>query len=154
MSSNIAIDGVDRAIINILLVDGRISNVELAARVGLTPAPCLRRIKRLENEGVITGYRVMVDPVMAGRAFCVYMEVQIVGTSREIVEQFETVVASYPETTEVRRLFGPVDYLIRVEVADSAAYERFQTEKMYPLPAVRRIESYPTMRVIKSSVDG
>lgn len=81
------------------------------------------------------------------------MQVQIVGTSQEIVDQFEEVVASYPEITEVRRLFGPIDYLIRVEVADSAAYERFQTEKMYPLAAVRRIESYPTMRVIKSNVD-
>ncbi|MCH4160813.1 MAG: Lrp/AsnC family transcriptional regulator [Bifidobacterium sp.] len=151
MSNNIAIDGVDRAIIDVLLEHGRMSNVDLAARVGLTPAPCLRRIKRLEQEGVITGYRAQIDPTVAGRAFCVYMQVQIVGTSREIVEQFETVVASYPETTEVRRLFGPVDYLIRVEVADGAAYERFQTEKMYPLPAVRRIESYPTMRVIKSS---
>jgi DNA-binding Lrp family transcriptional regulator len=151
MSNQAMMDRIDQAIIVALVEDGRMSNVDLAARVGLTPAPCLRRVKRLEAEGVITGYRARIDPVAAGRAFCVYMQVEIVGTSQEIVEQFEAAVAAYDEATEVRRLYGPVDYLIRVEVADGSAYERFQTEKMYPLPAVRRIESYPTMRVIKSS---
>jgi DNA-binding Lrp family transcriptional regulator len=145
------VGGIDRAIIDVLVRDARVSNVDLAARVGLTPAPCLRRVRRLEAEGVITGYRARIDPVAAGRSFCVYMQVEIIGTSQRIVEQFEAAVASYDEVTEVRRLYGPVDYLIRVEVADGGAYERFQSERMYPLPAVRRIESYPTMRLIKSS---
>ncbi len=151
MGNKYTLDETDRAIINALVEDGRLSNVDLAAHVGLTPAPCLRRVRRLEEEGVIIGYRARIDPISAGRAFCVYMQVEIVSTSQEIVEEFEAAVASYDEATEVRRLYGPVDYLIRVEVPDSSAYERFQTQKMYPLPAVRRIESYPTMRVIKSS---
>ena len=132
-------------------MDGRLSNVELAARVGLTPAPCLRRFKRLEETGVIAGYRARLDPEATGRGFCVYMSVEITMTSREVVEQFEAAVASYEEVTEFRRVYGAVDYLVRVEVQDSNAYERFQAEKMYPLPGMHRIVSYPTMKAIKSS---
>ncbi|WP_415086156.1 Lrp/AsnC family transcriptional regulator [Micropruina sp.] len=130
--------------------DGRLSNVDLAARVGLTPAPCLRRVKRLEADGVIAGYQARLDPEAAGRGFCVYMEVEITMTSQDVVEEFETALTTYDEVTEVRRVYGAIDYLIRVEVADSNAYERFQTEKMYPLPAVRRIVSHTTMKLIKS----
>ncbi|WP_280259959.1 Lrp/AsnC ligand binding domain-containing protein [Nocardia abscessus] len=80
-----------------------------------------------------------------------YMSIEITMTSREVVEEFEATIAGYEEVTAVCRLYGPVDYLARVEVADGNAYERFQAEKMYTLPAVRRITSAPTMKVVKSS---
>ncbi|EMY36172.1 AsnC family transcriptional regulator [Arthrobacter crystallopoietes BAB-32] len=145
------LDEVDQAILYHLSLDGRLSNVDLAARVGLTPAPCLRRVKRLEESGVIAGYRARLDPQSAGRAFCVYMAVEITMTSREIVEQFEAAISSFREVTEARRVYGGVDYIIRVDVADGNAYQRFQDEKMYPLPGVHRIVSHPTMKLIKSS---
>lgn len=151
MSNDIHLDATDRAILCELTRDGRLSNVELAGRVGLTPAPCLRRVKRLEETGVIAGYRARLDPEATARAFCVYMQVEVTMTSSEVVDQFESTVASYQEVTEVRRTYGEVDYLIRVEVRDSNAYERFQGEKMYILPGVRRIVSYPTMKLIKTS---
>jgi DNA-binding Lrp family transcriptional regulator len=151
MSNIITLDGTDHAILRELRLDGKLSNVELAARVGLTPAPCLRRVKRLEEMGAIAGYRARLDPEVIGRAFCVYMSVEITMTSREVVEQFEATLASYEEVSEVRRVYGAVDYLVRVDVEDSNAYERFQANKMYPLPGVHRIVSYPTMKVIKSS---
>lgn len=146
-----SIDATDRAILRELTVDGRLSNVELASRVGLTPAPCLRRVRRLEESGVIAGYRARLDPVAAGRDFCVYLLVQITMTSKEVVDQFEEMVASYEEVTEMRRVYGEIDYVIRVDVADSNAFERFQTEKMYPLPGVHRMVSHPTMKAVKSN---
>lgn len=146
-----SIDATDRAILRELTVDGRLSNVELASRVGLTPAPCLRRVRRLEESGVIAGYRARLDPVASGRDFCVYLLVQITMTSKEVVDQFEEMVASYEEVTEMRRVYGEIDYVIRVDVADSNAFERFQTEKMYPLPGVHRMVSHPTMKAVKSN---
>lgn len=151
MGNEYSLDATDRAILRELVRDGRLSNVELATRVRLTPAPCLRRVKRLEETGVIAGYRVRLDPEATDRAFCVYMSVEITMTSREVVERFEAAVASYEEVTEVRRVYGTVDYLIRVDVKDNDAYKRFQDEKMYPLPGVHRVVSYPTMKVVKNS---
>ena len=146
-----SIDATDRAILRELTADGRLSNVELASRVGLTPAPCLRRVRRLEESGVIAGYRARLDPVSSGREFCVYLLVQITMTSKEVVDQFEEMVASYEEVTEMRRVYGEIDYVVRVDVADSNAFERFQTEKMYPLPGVHRMVSHPTMKAVKSN---
>ncbi|TNM55839.1 Lrp/AsnC family transcriptional regulator [Brevibacterium sediminis] len=146
------LDHLDHAILRSLETNGRLSNVELAAEVGLTPAPCLRRVKRLELSGVIAGYRARINPQAVGRSFCVYTSVQVTMTSRDVVEQFEQTVASYDEVTEMRRVYGEVDYFLRVEVEDSNAYERFQAEKMYPLPGVHRMISYSTMKTVKSSV--
>jgi len=151
MSNVVSLDATDRAILRELVEDGRLSNVELAARVGLTPAPCLRRVRRLEESGVIAGYRARLDPVAAGREFCVYLLVQITMTSGEVVEEFESRVASFPEVTEMRRVYGEIDYVIRVDVADSNAYERFQADKMYSVPGVHRMVSHPTMKTVTSN---
>ena len=146
------LDPLDHAIMSALSRNGRLSNVELAAEVGLTPAPCLRRVKRLESLGAILGYRARIAPVTAGRSFCVYTSVQVTMTSREVVEQFEQTVASYEEVTEMRRVYAEVDYFLRVEVAASDAYERFLAEKMYPMPGVHRMVSHSTMKTIKSTM--
>lgn len=152
MRNDTDVDPLDRAIMSALSRNGRLSNVELAAEVGLTPAPCLRRVKRLESSGVIVGYRARIAPIAAGRSFCVYTSVEVTMTSRDVVEQFERKVACYDEVTEMRRVYGEVDYFLRVEVADSNAYERFQAEKMYPLPGVHRMVSYSTMKTVKSTM--
>ncbi|MGJ0119022.1 Lrp/AsnC family transcriptional regulator [Williamsia sp. MIQD14] len=144
------LDDLDRAILLELRADARLSNVELARRVGLTPAPCLRRVKRLEDDGVIAGYRARIDPEASGRPLTVLLSVEISMTRRQTVEEFESTVAGYDEVTEMRRLFGVPDYLIRVEVADAAAYERFQTEKLAAHPALHRIVSHQTMKVVKA----
>lgn len=125
------------------------SNTELAHRVRLTPAPCLRRVKRLEQEGVITGYHARVDPAAAGRPFEVTVSVEITMTDLPTVEEFETAVADLEEVVEARRVFGRPDYILRVLVADVAEYERFQTTKLLRLPGVSRTISYQTMKLIK-----
>ena len=104
------LDGIDREILFQLQRDGRLSNVELARRVGLTPPPCLRRVKRLEEAGVITGYRAVVDPAAVGRGLEVFVDVDINANDLKTVQAFETTAAGYDEVVELRRMFGHPDY--------------------------------------------
>lgn len=150
MSNHRKLDGIDREIIFQLSQDGRLSTLELARRVGLTPAPCLRRVQRLEDDGVIAGYRAVINPGAAGRGFCVIMSVEITMTNSETVQEFEKAVAALTEVTEVRRVYGVPDYIVRVDVGDGNEYERFQTQKMTKLPGIHRIISHPMMKLIKS----
>ncbi|MFD7877554.1 Lrp/AsnC family transcriptional regulator [Streptomyces sp. NPDC059766] len=144
-------DALDREILFHLQQDGRLTNVELAKRVGLTPPPCLRRVKRLEEAGVITGYRAVVDPETMGRGLEVLVDVEIYAQDRKSFEEFEDTVASYDEVVEFRRMYGRPDYFLRVAVADHAAYEAFLTGRLSCLPAVLRLESHLTMKKIKTN---
>lgn len=150
MSNEYAVDAVDREILFHLRRDGRLSNVELARRVGLTPPPCLRRVKRLEEAGVITGYRAVVDPERLGRGLEVLIDVEIYANDRRTVQEFEETVAAYEEVIEFRRMYGRPDYFLRVAVADHAAYDAFLTDRLTGLPAVLRVESHLTMKTIKT----
>ena len=143
------LDRIDRDILFHLERDGRLSNVELAARVGLTPPPCLRRVKRLEAEGVIAGYRAVIDPRATGRAFEVVVAVEISANDRRTVEQFESAIVAFDEVVAVRRLFGVPDYFVHVAVADAEAFAAFQMEKLIGLPAVARAVSHQTMGTLK-----
>lgn len=145
-----AMDALDREILFQLRQDGRLSNVELAARVGLTPAPCLRRVKRLEADGVIAGYRARIDPAAAGRGFEVMVSVEVSINDRETVEEFEAALTSYDEVLECHRLFGRPDYLIRVAVQDQTAFENFLTGKLMSLNAVARVDSHLIMKKLKT----
>src|SRR5215468_1211567 len=138
MSKQIRLDRVDREILFQLRHDGRLSNVELARRVGLTPPPCLRRVKRLEDAGVISGYRAVIDPAAVGRGLEVIVDLEIHATDLKTVEELETTVAAYDEVIELRRMFGRPDYLIRIAVADHAAYDAFLTSKLIGVPGVLR----------------
>jgi DNA-binding Lrp family transcriptional regulator len=150
VSNELTLDAVDRDILFHLRRDGRLTNVELAKRVGLTPPPCLRRVKRLEEAGVITGYRAVIDPHALGRGLEVLIDVEIYAQDRKSFQEFEDTVASYEEVIEFRRMYGRPDYFLRVAVADHTAYEAFLTEKLSGLPAVLRLESHLTMKQIKS----
>nr|CEL19342.1 Transcriptional regulator, AsnC family [Kibdelosporangium sp. MJ126-NF4] len=125
------------------------SNVELADRVGLTPPPCLRRVKRLEEQGVITGYRAQVNPAVTGRPLEVIVSVEVSISDKKTLADLETTIAGYEEVIEFRRLFGTPDYHMRVMVADHEAYEHFQTEKIIGIPGVARVISHLTMKKIK-----
>ena len=150
MSKQIRLDRVDREILFQLQRDGRLSNVELARRIGLTPPPCLRRVKRLEDAGVITGYRAVVDPAAVGRGLEVFLDVDINANDLKTVQAFETTTAGYDEVVELRRMFGHPDYFLRVAVADHAAYEAFLTGKIIGLPGVLHVTSHLTMKKIKA----
>ena len=150
MSKQIRLDGVDREILFQLQQDGRLSNVELARRVGLTPPPCLRRVRRLENAGVITGYRAVMDPAAIGRSLEVFVDVDINANDLKTVQEFETTAAGYDEVVELRRMFGHPDYFLRIAVADHAAYEAFLTGKLIGLPGLQHVTSHITMKKLKA----
>ncbi|MFI5793478.1 Lrp/AsnC family transcriptional regulator [Streptomyces sp. NPDC051677] len=149
MSNESNLDAIDREIISQLQQDGRLTNLELSKRVGLTPAPCLRRVKRLEEVGVIVGYRAVIDPVALGRGLQVLVEIEVSATDRKTVEAFEATVAGYDEVANFYRMFGRPDYFVQVAVADHAAYEDFLTRKLMGLPGVQRIASHLAMKKIK-----
>lgn len=151
MRNHIRLDRLDREILFQLQQDGRLSNVELARRVGLTPPPCLRRVKRLEDAGVIAGYRAVVDPAALGRGLEVFVDVDINANDLKTVREFETTTAGYEEVVELRRMFGHPDYFLRVTVADHAAYEAFLTGKLIGLPGVLHVTSHLTMKTIKTT---
>lgn len=149
MRNNHAVDDLDRAIIAELQRDARLSNTELARRVGLTPAPCLRRVQRLEKDGVIEGYHAALNPKAAGQGFEVIVAVDIAVNNTATVQDFEAAAVAVPEVTEVRRMFGQPDYYLRVQVADGEAYEALSISTLSQLPAVSRILSHQTMRRLK-----
>ena len=150
MSSISELDGIDREILFQLRQDGRLTNVELAKRVGLTPPPCLRRVKRLEDLGVIRGYRAVIDAEASGRALEVLVEVEIAANDLKSFADFEQSLAAFEEVVELHRLFGRPDYFVRVAVANHEVYEIFLTNKLAPLPGVVRITSHLSMKKIKS----
>ena len=143
-------DKLDRAIVAELQRDGRLTNLDLASRVGLTPAPCLRRVRRLEEDGVITGYTAVIDQDSIGRGFEVIIHADLVAKDLATVEVFEDRVAAMSEVAELRRMFGIPDYVIRVQVADLAAYERWLTTQLMGDPAIARVDSRITMKTIKT----
>ncbi|TDC98657.1 Lrp/AsnC family transcriptional regulator [Nonomuraea deserti] len=144
-------DAIDRAIISELEREGRLTNVELAHRVGLTTGPCLRRVQRLEADGVIRGYRAVIDPAAVGRSFEVLIDLTLDSQDAGTVERFERTLAQADEVVELRRLFGTPDYFMRVAVADLAAYETFLSQYVMTIPGVRGVTSNFTMKNIKSA---
>jgi Lrp/AsnC family transcriptional regulator, leucine-responsive regulatory protein len=144
-------DAIDRAIIAELERDGRLANVELAARVNLSPSPCLRRVRALEEAGVIRGYHADIDPGAVGRAFEVSVLLELTQKDRGTVEAFERRIAGMEAVVECRRMFGVPDYIIRVAVADSPAYEAFYINELAELPGVGRVNSQFTMKLVKAA---
>ena len=142
-------DAVDREILRQLQADGRLTNVELAERVRLSPSPCLRRVRALEQRGVIRGYHAEVDPSAVGRGFEVTVHVELTLKDRVTVETFEAAIAAFDEVIECRRMFGVPDYVVRVAVADQAAYEAFYMNKLAELPGLARVNSQFMMKLVK-----
>ena len=129
--------------------DGRLTNVELAQRVGLTTGPCLRRVQRLEADGVIRGYRAVVDPASVGRSFEVLIDLSLEAQDAETVERFEQTLAHAEEVLELRRLFGSPDYFVRVAVTDLPAYEAFLSRRVMTSPRIKNVTSHFTMKTVK-----
>ena len=139
-------DAVDRKILALLQVDGRLTVTDLAARVGLSVSPCHRRVRELERSGAISGYRAIVDAGALGLSFEALVFVTMRREDRETLLAFEEGLASIPNVVQAERLFGDPDYLLRVVTADLAAYQRLQDEKLTALPGVQRMTSTLVMK--------
>lgn len=145
---------IDRAIIDQLRRDAHLTNTELADRVGLTPSPCLRRVRRLEAEGIILGYHAHIAPEALNRGFQVHVQFELTNQAKATVELFESTLAAYEEVIEARRMFGIPDCEALVGVADLPTYERFMTEELMALPGLARLQSRFAMKIVKSDPPG
>jgi Lrp/AsnC family transcriptional regulator, leucine-responsive regulatory protein len=139
------VDATNHRILRELQRDGRISNLDLAASIGLSPSACLRRVQEMERAGIIKGYRAVLDPVAMGTGFVAYMTVGLSQHTKAAQEAFERAVARAPEVREVHNITGTREYLLRVEAADLAAYKHFHTDVLGVLPQVNAITTYVVM---------
>jgi len=136
------IDAIDDKILHQLQRDGRVTNLQLAERVGLSPSACLRRVQALEAGGVIKGYRAVLDRTQLGAGLTVFVTVGLAGQLSRDALAFERAMAEAPEVLECHHVTGSVEYLLRVEVADLAAYKHFHSDVLGTLSQVSRITSY------------
>ncbi len=143
------LDPIDRKILAELQRNGRISNVDLAAAVGLSPSPCLRRVRDLENAGVIDRYVAILDQAAGGYALSVFVQVTLERQVETALEGFERVVADRPEVMECYLMTGDSDYLLRVVVPDVAAYEAFLKNHLTRIPGVSSIKSSFALNRVK-----
>lgn len=141
----IKIDDIGARILRELRRDGRISNLVLAERVGLSPSACLRRVQEMERSGLIKGYRAVLDPVQRGIGFVAYVTVGLNSHTKLSQEAFERAMSQAPEVIECHNVTGTVEYILRVECRDLTAYKHFHTEVMGILPQVHAITTFVVM---------
>ena len=144
-------DDTDRMILRHLQANGRLPNVELANRVRLSPSPCLRRLKRLENDGTIRGYRAILDRRRIGLDLTVFVEVKVTGHSPQRNAEFEKSVSEIDAVVACHMIAGGGDFLLEVVVADLAAYERLLVETLLALPGVSDLRSNIAIRTFKEA---
>jgi DNA-binding Lrp family transcriptional regulator len=143
-----SLDEVDRQILAELQADGRMTNVELARRVGLSAPPCLRRVRRLEEEGIIRGYHADLDPVALGYEITFFALVGLESQKEAVLTAFEGAVREWPEVRECHMIRGGGDFLLRL-VARDTAHENALTSRLTAAPEVARVQTLQTIRTAK-----
>jgi DNA-binding Lrp family transcriptional regulator len=143
-----SLDEVDRQILAELQADGRMTNVELARRVGLSAPPCLRRVRRLEEEGIIRGYHADLDPVTLGYEITFFALVGLESQKEAVLTAFEGAVREWPEVRECHMIRGGGDFLLRL-VARDTAHENALTSRLTAAPEVARVQTLQTIRTAK-----
>lgn len=144
----IELDDIDHQILDLLAADGRMANVDLADAIGLSPSPALRRVRRLEEAGVIQGYRAVVHPDAWGRGFLAFGMVTLTRHDKDVVDAFERAIVEAEGVIECHHLAGTSDYLIRVEVADLAAYDRFSRHIAAELPGLGALTTHVVLSTL------
>ncbi len=144
-----ALDAIDRRILTQLQDNARLTNVELAEAVGLSPSPCLRRVRELEQSGVIRRYVALLDPATVGLPVSVFVNVTLERQVETALERFEAAILKRPEVMECYLMTGDADYLLRVVTADLSAYERFLVEHLTRVPGVASIKSSFALKQVK-----
>ncbi|QFT54053.1 MULTISPECIES: Lrp/AsnC ligand binding domain-containing protein [Microbulbifer] len=144
---------VDRNILRVLQKNGRTSYAELARQVGLTATPCVERVKRLENDGVIQGYTALINPEFLDAALVVFVQIRLNRSAQDAFEEFRNAVAALPEVQECYLVSGNFDYLIKARVADMSAYRKFYGETLLTLPEVQECTSYVVMEEVKETLE-
>lgn len=143
------IDKIDRKLLTLLQANGRMSNTQLAAEVGLSPAASLRRVQRLEQDGLIEGYSARLNTRLLGGQQTVYIEITLDRQNEAAMDAFERAVVALPEVQECHAVAADYDFLLRVDVDSSADYERLRRRQLADLPHVQRMRSVFGLRDIK-----
>ncbi len=144
------LDRTDRRILRALQADGRITNAELASRIGLAPSSLGERLKRLQKDGFITGFSARLDPQKLGFGLLVFVEVILDTTTPDVFDRFAKAARRAPEILECHMVAGGFDYLIKTRLPDMAAYRRFLGEIVLALPGVRETRTYAVMEEVKN----
>ena len=145
------LDRLDLRILGALQEDGRLTNVRLAERVGLSPTAVLARVQRLTRESYILGYEARLNPLKLGAGLLVFVEVLLDRTTPNVFEQFKAAVQVHPQILECHMVAGGFDYLIKTRSADMNAYRRFAGDVLWQLPGVRETRTYAVMEEVKNS---
>ena len=148
-SDRIDLDRFDHAILRELAADGRISATELGRRIGLSKSPTQARMKRLEEQRVITGYRANLDPIRMGQAHVAFVEVRLSDTREAAVQAFNKAVLAVPEVEQCHMIASRFDYLLKVRTTDIQDYRRVLAEKISALPHVASTSTYVAMEAVK-----
>ena len=143
------LDRIDVKILKAMQENARLTNAELADKVGLSPSPCWQRVKRLESEGYIKGYSALLDQELMGKPETVIVEITLEKHDEDILDGFGKAMAAMPEVLEVYLTTGEYDYLIKVAVDGTAGYEEFLRNKLYKLRGIRHSRSSFTIRCLK-----
>ena len=145
------LDRIDRNILNELQKDGRISNVELSKRVGLSPTPCLERVRRLERQGYITGYTALLNPQFLDASLLVFVEITLNRGAPDVFEQFNAAVQKLDDIQECHLVSGDFDYLLKTRVSDMGAYRKLLGDTLLRLPGVNDTRTYVVMEEVKQT---
>lgn len=146
-----AFDAIDIKILNELQRNGKISNIDLSKKVGLSPTPCLERVKRLEKQGVIMGYRALLNPELLDSPLLVIVEITLVRGKPDVFEEFNLAVQQLEEIQECHLVSGDFDYLLKTRVADMAAYRKLLGTTLLRLPGVNDTRTYVVMEEVKQT---
>ena len=143
-------DDIDRRILRALQRDGRITNVDLAKAVHLSPAATLERVRHLQRDGVILGYGARLDPAKLNRALLIFVEITLDRTSADVFDQFARAVRDAPDILECHMVAGGFDYLVKARVRDMTAYRKFLGDTLVMLPGIRQTHTYTVMEEVKN----
>jgi DNA-binding Lrp family transcriptional regulator len=143
------LDKIDRRILRDLQADGRMTNVDLAHRAGISAPPCLRRVRALEEAGFIQGYHATVNPKLVGFDVTVFAHVGLVSQAEADLRAFEALVTSWPEVREAHQLSGEIDFLLKIVATDWDSYQRFLADKLTAAPNVKNVRSMPLNHTAK-----
>lgn len=146
------LDRIDRKILRILQEDGRISFTELGNRVGLSTTPCTERVRRLEREGIITGYYARLDPHRVEASLLVFVEVSLAYKSGDIFEEFRRAALRLPNVLECHLVSGDFDYLLKARISEMASYRKLLGSTLLTMPHVRESKSYLVMEEVKETL--
>ncbi len=144
------LDRIDLRILELLQQDGRLSHVELAERVGLSPTPCTRRVRRLEKLGIVRGYAAIVEPKRVGQNVLAFVQIKLERHTDDVIERFRRTLQERPEVVSAHAMTGEMDFLLQVVVPDLDALGRFTLHKLLQLPGVRDVRSSLVLETLKT----